>query len=519
MFTFGPACRQSNEALAASLDYAFTQTLSPQQVLFGVNYSPANTVSGSPQLARDAFISYLAPEVSTCTFETFADNTLAPFDLPPFSGGAGAVIGTVSGGAKTRLGVIAGRFNTTPGGNSHLQISSSAAIAFSPAISAVGFYGTDFGDFDGSMVVRMRNATTGVTTTHALPAAISGPNGNLLFWGFMSDSETFDQITIATADASTTDLFGIDDLIVATSNQVGAISANPSAAGAAPVVVTFSDTSVGASSRQWDFDNNGVVDSTSPVVAHTYTTPGVYQARLTVTNGGQTSTVLSDPIIVGAVPSASYTAGLQLYWAQTPNVDFFVTSGTPPPLARATWRAACPSGQITDEAFSAYAVSAALPLAVFSGQGALTMTSGAGGVGRTENRVTISGVTAGRFNTTGAVGAPVSGTWWQSAYNFEMTFVAPVRGFSTYITDAGDFGGQLAMVLTDTLGGDTVVPLPTSQLSGSLLFVGFTDDTKQYTKVAFTLTQAPGATDVLGFDDMAVTTGTPIARSSYPIPT
>jgi PKD repeat protein len=56
--------------------------------------------------------------------------------------------------------------------------------------------------------------------------------------------------------------------------------------GTAPLTVSFTDQSSGApASWSWDFENDGVVDSTAQNPQFTYTTPGTYTVKLTVTNG------------------------------------------------------------------------------------------------------------------------------------------------------------------------------------------------------------------------------------------
>jgi len=55
--------------------------------------------------------------------------------------------------------------------------------------------------------------------------------------------------------------------------------------GPAPLTVNFTDTSSGGPTIwQWDFDNNGTVDSTAQNPSFQYTTPNTYTAKLTVTN-------------------------------------------------------------------------------------------------------------------------------------------------------------------------------------------------------------------------------------------
>lgn len=55
--------------------------------------------------------------------------------------------------------------------------------------------------------------------------------------------------------------------------------------GDAPLVVAFTDASTGSpTSWAWDFENDGVIDSTEQSPVHTYTAPGTYTVNLTVTN-------------------------------------------------------------------------------------------------------------------------------------------------------------------------------------------------------------------------------------------
>jgi len=86
--------------------------------------------------------------------------------------------------------------------------------------------------------------------------------------------------------------------------------------GDAPLYVQFTDTSTGSiTSRSWDFDNDGVIDSTEQNATHTYTAAGNYTVNLTVTNaGGSDSAVKTDYITVGSggsggdAPLANFSA-------------------------------------------------------------------------------------------------------------------------------------------------------------------------------------------------------------------
>lgn len=69
---------------------------------------------------------------------------------------------------------------------------------------------------------------------------------------------------------------------------VGTIDADFTASvqsGVAPLSVTFTDTSTQSpTSWQWDFDDDGIVDSTDQNPTHVYATPGTYTVKLVATN-------------------------------------------------------------------------------------------------------------------------------------------------------------------------------------------------------------------------------------------
>lgn len=53
----------------------------------------------------------------------------------------------------------------------------------------------------------------------------------------------------------------------------------------APFTVTFSEDAVGENTYEWDFDNDGTVDATTPNPSHTYISDGDYNVCLTVSDG------------------------------------------------------------------------------------------------------------------------------------------------------------------------------------------------------------------------------------------
>lgn len=112
--------------------------------------------------------------------------------------------------------------------------------------------------------------------------------------------------------------------------------------------------------------------------------------------------------------------------------------------------------------------------------------------------------TAGRFNTTGATSAPADGQWWAVEGSFWIEFDRAISAFGFFGTDIGDFNGQLTITLTDTDGLDTelLVDHTINGADGALLFWGFVDTKKSYTRIGFGNTAED--VDTFGFDDMIV---------------
>ena len=81
--------------------------------------------------------------------------------------------------------------------------------------------------------------------------------------------------------------------------------------GNAPLTVNFTSTSTGdISAFAWDFNGDGVPDSTQPIASFMFQNPGTYNVSLMVTGpGGQNSTTAQIQVNQGIVPpTASFTA-------------------------------------------------------------------------------------------------------------------------------------------------------------------------------------------------------------------
>ena len=104
-------------------------------------------------------------------------------------------------------------------------------------------------------------------------------------------------------------------------SPTAAFSATPTS-GPAPLGVQFTDQSSGGPTAwQWDFQNDGTVDSTQQNPSFVFANPGTYSVKLTVSNvSGDDSTTKSGYITVA-------TAGPTLTF--TPTDDAFVRSNFP----------------------------------------------------------------------------------------------------------------------------------------------------------------------------------------------
>lgn len=78
--------------------------------------------------------------------------------------------------------------------------------------------------------------------------------------------------------------------------------------GIAPFTVQFQDlTTNSPTSWEWDFTNDGEVDSTLQNPTYSYTTPGVYSVRLKVANGYGTNQVVKTSFITATTPPPTGT--------------------------------------------------------------------------------------------------------------------------------------------------------------------------------------------------------------------
>ena len=182
-------------------------------IFFGENQAPAGGVSGAPVTARNSFLAFLSAGVSTEDFEGIALGS-PPIALT-FTGGLGAINGTLSGGGSLVNAPVTGTYATS-GTQFYDNQFNAFKITFTSAIAAFGFYGTDIGDVNQALTVTLDE---GLITQRVFVVAntVGAANGSLLFWGIADTAQTFTSVSFA---QSGSDRFGFDDLTVGDVRQV-----------------------------------------------------------------------------------------------------------------------------------------------------------------------------------------------------------------------------------------------------------------------------------------------------------
>lgn len=211
-------------AIGVTLLAASTLSAHSATVYLGSDANASGKVQpdGASVQARDKFLVELDPKsVRTDGFENATspvtvfggDGTLS-FSSPASPGGSSGRIETV----QESNGEFPGRFNTTPDGKTWWQSSGSFMITFGTPIEAFGFFATDLGDFEGTLVVEWLLDGKSHGKSDSFKGSANGPNGSLLFFGF-TDDQTFNEVTFTItqpdgAPADAFDIVGFDDLII-----------------------------------------------------------------------------------------------------------------------------------------------------------------------------------------------------------------------------------------------------------------------------------------------------------------
>ncbi|MDD1687921.1 DUF2341 domain-containing protein, partial [Methanoregula sp.] len=184
--------------------------------------------------------------------------------------------------------------------------------------------------------------------------------------------------------------------------------------GTAPVSVQFTDLSYGATGWQWDFNNDGTIDSTEKNPVYTYTAAGTFTVNLTATNAYGSATESKTAYIT--VTGAEATSGPVVAFTATP------VSGTWPLAVQFTDESA---GTITARSwdFGDYSTPSAEqnPLHTYTTAGTYNVTlsaTSADGTNTTvkKNLVTVSPVTGSRLLLANTKNGTVSGDLYVGSF-------------------------------------------------------------------------------------------------------
>jgi PKD repeat protein len=151
----------------------------------------------------------------------------------------------------------------------------------------------------GTALSSVGPVTIGTWIEFDVSAAVTG-NGTYSFGILNNSSDSALYSSRESADSP--------ELIVATAQgtppPVAGFTGVPTS-GSAPLNVQFTDTSSsGPNAWAWDFQNDGIVDSTARNPRFTYTTAGSYSVKLTASNSGGSSTLMRTSFVtVTAGPS------------------------------------------------------------------------------------------------------------------------------------------------------------------------------------------------------------------------
>ena len=320
---------------------------------------------------------------------------------------------------------------------------------------------------DVPLTVRFTDESTGTVASRA--------------WDFNNDgvtdsteqnpSHTYTTAGTYTVKLTVTNAAGSDDEIKTDYIAVGGVAAPVVAFSAnvtngdIPLAVAFNDESTGsATAWAWDFDNDGVTDSTTKNATHAYTTAGTYSVNHTVTGwGGSTSLVKTDYItaVMPMVPVADFTATPTSGGAPL-TVTFNDTSSSNPTRWAWDFNNDGTTDATTRNATYTYSVTGTYTVN-------LTVTNAAG---------SDSEVKAGLINAYGIPDLSVTSEYSQSTVPYPDLFAhytGSANKFGVMIRNSGSQSAGEFKVSFNTGGNITNVTVPAGLAAGSYTFVNITD--------------------------------------------
>jgi PKD repeat protein len=189
----------------------------------------------------------------------------------------GAVTAGLFSGTLWSIRTFNGCIHYTPASGLYPNFSATPTAGSSPL--AVQFTDTTYTSDPGGVTSWAWDFDNdGIVDSNAQNPPHTYPNGGTYSVSLMVTDNTHGMQSITKTDYIVVDPISVD------------FTATPTT-GAAPLAVQFTDTSTGNPvAWQWDFDNDGTIDSTAQNPAHTYVNPGLYTVSMTATNGGNQGT-------------------------------------------------------------------------------------------------------------------------------------------------------------------------------------------------------------------------------------
>ena len=199
-----------------------------------------------------------------------------------------------------------------PGGKDSEIKTAYVSVSTPPAAPVAAFSGTPLAG-NAPLSVKFTDASTGSITSRSWDFT----NDGIVDSTEQSPTFVYTNPGTFTVNLTVTGPGGKDSEIKTAYVSVGTPPAPPVAAfsgtplsGNAPLSVKFTDASTGSiTSRSWDFDNNGIIDSTEQSPTFVYTNPGTYTVNLTVTGpGGKDSEIKTAYVSVSTPPAPPVAA-------------------------------------------------------------------------------------------------------------------------------------------------------------------------------------------------------------------
>jgi hypothetical protein len=187
-------------------------------------FSPL-TVRPNADAARASFLSSLT-STGTETFEGFTPGVVDNVVLNFGAAGTGTLtknpaqlnFNNTVNSVPTSAGTLYGMYPIS--GDKFYAGYADFSISFGNAVDAIGFYGTDIGDFNGQLTLTL---VTGGTETINVPHSLGNGGGNAIYFGYIADpGKSFTKVTFGN-NSEGRDIFGFDDISIGSRVQTNPV--------------------------------------------------------------------------------------------------------------------------------------------------------------------------------------------------------------------------------------------------------------------------------------------------------